>query len=122
MRSFLFVLALFAAAAPLGTASAGSMLTEMTNALKLGEKGGTEDDLVSFALHFGKEDPVVVTGRDFETWKLFEHDGTPVKIELYAGEGSEKHNILINVGEARYYRLNIAKRGGEWHYDFHFYF
>lgn len=103
-------------------ASAGSMMKELTNAAKLGEGSGAADDQVSFTLHFGTEEPVVVTGRDFESFKLIEKDDTPYKLELYAGEGSEKHNILINIGAARYYRLNIAKKYGEWHYDFQFYF
>lgn len=123
MRACLFGIALaLSSLVPTGPAHAGSMLTEITNALKMGEKGGTEDDLVSFSLHFGSAEPVVVTGRDFESFKLWENDGTPAKLELYAGEGTEKHNISINIAQARYYRLNVAKRGGEWHYDFHFYY
>ncbi len=103
-------------------ASAGSMIKEMTNAAKLGEGSGVSDDQVSFTLHFGTEEPVVITGADFETFKLIDDDDTPQTLELYSGKGSEKHNILINIEAARYYRLNIAKDGGKWHYDFQFYF
>lgn len=110
-------------AVPVGIARAGSMMTELANALKLGEGDGTSDDLISFTLHFGTEtEPVVVTGRDFQSFKVFEQDGTPIKVELYAGQGTEKHNILINIASAKYYRLNVAKRANEWHYDFHFYY
>jgi hypothetical protein len=106
-----------------GPAHAGSMLTEMTNALKTGEGDGAEDDLVEMTLHLGgSAEPVKITGRDYQSFKIFENDGTPVKLELYHGEGSEKHNILINIAAARYYRLNVVKRAGEWHYDFSFYY
>jgi hypothetical protein len=105
------------------SAYAGSMLTEMTNALKVGEGDGAEDDLVLITLNFGAgQEPVTITGRDYQSFKIFDEGGTPVKMELYHGEGSEKHNILVNVAAARYYRLNIAKKAGEWHYDFSFYF
>lgn len=100
---------------------AGSMSTEVNNALSTGQGDGTADDLVVINLHFGAE-VQTITGRDYQSFKVFEVDGTPSKIELYHGQGTEKHNILINVSAARYYRLNMAKRGGEWHFDFDFYY
>ncbi len=104
-------------------ATAGSMLTEMSNALKAGEGDGAEDDLIEMTLHFGgTTEPVRITGRDYQSFKIFENDGTPTKLELYHGEGSEKHNILVNIAGARYYRLNVVKKAGEWHYDFQFHY
>jgi hypothetical protein len=104
-------------------AHANSMLKEMTNAVELGAGDSARDELVRFTLHFGAEEPVVVTGKDYDTFKIFASDeGLPTQLELYAGKGEEKHNILINVAAARYYRLNIEKRGRDWEYDFHFYY
>jgi hypothetical protein len=105
-------------------ASANSMLKEMSNAVELGSGTDAERDAqVSFSLHFGSEKPVVVTGADYDTYKLFQsEEGLPTQLELYAGKGEEKHNILINISAARYYRLNVEKQGRDWHYDFEFYF
>lgn len=104
-------------------AEAGGMLKELTNAAKLGTGDGPEDDYVSFTMHLGGgTEPVVVTGRDYQSFAIFEDAGTPKTLELYHGKGEEKHNILINISAARYYQLKIVKRYDQWHYDFHFYY
>lgn len=124
MRRFVVLLALATlttlVAAP---ASAGSMMTELSNAAKQGSKGGMKAELVTFTLHFGTgAEPIVVTGADYESYELHEQGGVPTHLELFAGSGSEKHNILINIDAARYYRLNIEKVDKDWRYDFHFFF
>jgi hypothetical protein len=103
-------------------AHAGSMLKELTNAAALGQGDGPKDDQVTFTLHFGGGDPVVVTGRDYDSFEMHEREGVASALELFAGKGDEKHNILINIDGARYYRLNVAKKYGEWHYEFAFYY
>ena len=121
LLSLLVVLCLFAVATQ--PAVAGSMMTELTNAAKLGSNDGPKADRVKFTLHFGTEaEPIVITGRDFESFELHERSGVPTHLELFAGSGEEKHNILINIDASKYYRLNILKEYKEWHYDFHFYF
>lgn len=121
MRILAFVSLLFTIL--VGTADAGSMVKELSNAAALGAGEGPKDDQVSFTLHFGgNAEPLVVTGRDYDSFELHEEDGVPRQLELYAGKGEEKHNILINIAGARYYRLNVAKKYGEWHYDFHFHY
>jgi hypothetical protein len=104
------------------SAHANSMLKEMSNAVELGSGDGPKDELVSFTLHFGADKPVVVTGKDYDSYKLYQTEDLPTQLELYAGKGDDKHNILINIAAARYYRLNIAKKDKDWHYDFEFYF
>lgn len=107
----------------LSPAYAGSMLKEISNAVALGAGDGADDDLVSFALHFGAEAPVIVTGHDYDSFKLYQTEqGVPTSLELYAGKGDEKHNILINIEAARYYRLNVSKADHDWHYAFEFYY
>lgn len=111
------VLALLPAALP------GSMLKEISNAVELGAGDGPGDDLVAFNLHFGSEAPVVVTGHDYDSYKLYQSEtGVPTALELYAGKGEDKHNIYINIEAARYYRLNVSKAAKDWHYEFEFYF
>ncbi len=106
-----------------GTASAGSMMTELKNAAKMGEKDSPKDDQVKFTLFFsGGEAQVEITGRDYESFELHERDGVPTQLELFSGSGEEKQNILINIEAARYYQLYIKKQYGEWHYDFQFYY
>ncbi|MES2644306.1 MAG: hypothetical protein V4850_32775 [Myxococcota bacterium] len=102
---------------------AGAMVKELRNGAALGEGDGPKDDQVSFTLHFGTgTEPIVVTGRDYQSFELFERDGVPTQLELYHGKGDEKHNILINLEAAKYYRLNVAKKYDEWHYEFAFYY
>jgi hypothetical protein len=105
------------------TAQAGSMLKELKNGAALGDGDGPKDDMVSFTLHFGtNSEPIVVTGRDYQSFEIFEKDGVPSQLELYHGKGDEKHNILINFDAAKYYRLNVVKKYNEWHYEFAFYY
>jgi hypothetical protein len=119
--SLLVVLTLVALTAQ--PALAGSMMTELTNAAKLGSHDGLRAERVQFTLHFGTQtEPIVITGHDFESFELHDRSGVPTHLELFAGSGEEKHNILINIDAAKYYRLNILKENKEWHYDFHFFF
>ncbi|MDP2316221.1 MAG: hypothetical protein Q8P41_25205 [Pseudomonadota bacterium] len=102
---------------------AGSMAKELRNGAALGDGDSPQDDMVTFTLHLGGgAAPIVVTGRDYQSFELFEEDGIPTQLELYHGKGDEKHNIAINLESARYYRLNVAKKYGEWHYEFALYY
>lgn len=105
-------------------AFAGSMLKEISNAVDLGAGDDpARDALVTITLHFGSDAPVVVTGADYDSYKLYQTEqGVPTQLELYAGRGDEKHNILINIESARYYRLNVSKADHDWHYGFEFYY
>ncbi len=123
MRRAMILAAVLAGLMVAGTASAGSMMKELTNAARMGEKDGPKDDQVKFTLIFGGgEAQVEITGRQYESYELHERDGVPTQLELFSGSGEEKHNILINIEAARYYRLEIKKQYGEWHYDFQFYY
>lgn len=102
---------------------AGGMVKELRNGAALGEGDGPKDDMVPFTLNFGtNSEPIVVTGRDYQSFELFEKDGVPVQLELYHGKGDEKHNILINLQSAKYYRLNVVKKYDQSHYEFAFYY
>jgi len=122
-RSLTLFVALAVATLFVVPAEAGSMMTELENAAKLGTKDGPKADQVQFTLHFGTEtEPIVITGRDFKSFEVHSKNDVPTHMELYSGSGDEKHNILINIDAANYYRLNISKKYKEWHYDFHFFF
>ncbi|MCP4892777.1 MAG: hypothetical protein GY911_03060 [Actinomycetales bacterium] len=122
-RSLILCATLAVAVLATQPAWAGSMMTELENAAKLGSKDGPKADQVKFTLHFGTDsETIAITGRDFDSFKLHDRDGVPTHLELFAGSGEEKHNILINIDASTYYRLNIVKQYKEWHYDFHFYF
>lgn len=99
---------------------ANNFVKELTHSLERGLDGGTR-----FTLHLANGDEVKLSGADYESFRFYYRDAereVPSVIELYSGSGAKKHNIMLNVFQASYYRLDIEKVGGEWIYDFHFYF
>ena len=110
-------------------AEAASFRKELKNALKRGPK----DNSTTFVLHISGE-TIEITAADFDTWEahLFEIGGSetfpnpwdffPSHIEMYKGSGDTKHNIMINLIDAAYYRMDIDKEEGGWRYEFHIYY
>lgn len=102
-----------------GTALANTFVTELRNALARGASGEAVTKLV---LHKPASEDITITASDFTSWDLHLDGRIPVGVELYKGQGREKHDIWINLGTAIYWRMEVEKVGGAWHYDFHFFF
>ena len=110
-------------------AEAASFQKELRNALKRGPKDGH----TKFVLHMASE-TIEITAADFDSWDGLlmgmvvdgrppnAWDFFPSHIEMYKGSGDSKHNIMINLDIATYYRMDIDKIDGKWHYDFHIYY
>jgi hypothetical protein len=77
---------------------------------------------VTYTLHMGDSKEQVFTGHDFSSGGIVEKGGIPIYFEMYKGSGDKKQNIMININNAIYYKLNIEKVMGVWEYDFHFYY
>ena len=119
MKRGLGICAIVACALSIATLAMGaSFEKEIRNALKRGKEGFT-----FFHLHLPNGETIVVTGSDYDNHVVHvDNLGLPVSVELFSGSGSKKHNIFINIRRATYYKLDIEKDSGEWHYEFHFYF
>ena len=97
-------------------AFAADFIKELENSIGRKECKGT------YTLHFGDGKEQIFTGNDFSTGGIIEKGGVPIYFELYKGGGDKKQNIMININNAIYYKLNIEKVMGVWEYDFHFYY
>lgn len=80
------------------------------------------DGRATYTLHFANGDQKVYTRSDFTSGEIVERGGVPQYFQMYNGSGDKKQNYLINLNNAVYYELHIEKVGGEWVYDFHFYY
>ncbi|MES2622050.1 MAG: hypothetical protein V4615_14460 [Bacteroidota bacterium] len=77
---------------------------------------------VTYTLHMGDGKEQIFTGHDFSSGGIIEKGSIPIYFEMYKGSGDKKQNIMININNAIYYKLNIEKVMGVWEYDFHFYY
>ncbi len=95
---------------------AGDFLRELQNSIKC---NGCS---VTYTMHLTDGTEKVFTNQDFSSGNVVVQSGVPYFLELYHGSGSKKYNIMINISQAVWYRFDIEKVGGEWNYDFHFYY
>lgn len=110
-----------------GQADAADFIKELKNATKRGARDKAD---TTFVLHHSNGEETSLSGSDYETFTLRwmeRGDGSfsdeyPMFLELYKGSGEKKHNIMINIASATYYKLDIEEIDGRWRYDFHFYY
>ncbi|TVR40957.1 MAG: hypothetical protein EA392_02845, partial [Cryomorphaceae bacterium] len=95
---------------------AGDFLRELQSSIKCNSCG------VTYTLHLADGSEKVFTNLDFTSGNVVVQSGVPYFLELYHGSGSKKHNIMINISQAVWYRFDIEKLDGQWNYDFHFYY
>ncbi len=98
------------------TAFAADFIKELENSIN------RKECKVTYTLHMGDGKEQVFTGHDFTSGGIVEKGGIPIYFEMYKGSGDKKQNIMININNAIYYKLNIEKVMGVWEYDFHFYY
>lgn len=113
MKNFLLTLSLLILST---TVFAGDFLRELENSIKC------RDCPVTYTLHLADGTEKVFTNMDFSSGNVVTQSGVPYFLELYEGAGEKKHNIMINISQAVWYRFDIEKSGGKWAYDFHFYY
>jgi len=112
MRNLLFT---FLLTFSLSQTFAADFIKELENSIN------RKDCKVTYTLHIG-EKVQVFTGHDFTSGEIVDKGGVPMFFEMYKGSGDKKQNIMININNAVYYKLNIEKVMGVWEYDFHFYY
>ena len=95
---------------------AADFIKELENSI------GRKECKVTYTLHMGESKEQIFTGHDFTSGGIIEKGGIPIYFEMYKGSGDKKQNIMININNAIYYKLNIEKVMGVWEYDFHFYY
>jgi hypothetical protein len=101
-------------------AHAAGFMKELENALKRGDKERASTTLV---LHPGGGEEVTITPDDFDSYEIhYSEDKLPLAIEMYSGSGAKKNDIWINLMQCSYWRMDIEKKDGRWHYVFHFHF
>lgn len=113
MKKILLILLLLTSSAP---SFAGDFLAELQNSIKC------RDCPVTYTLHLADGTEKVFTNSDFSSGNVVTQSGVPYFLELYQGAGIKKHNIMINISQAVWYRFDIEKVSGQWTYDFHFYY
>ena len=97
-------------------AIAGDFIKELENSIN------RKECKVTYTLHLSDGKEQVFTGHDFSSGGIIEKGGIPIYFEMYKGSGEKKQNIMININNANFYKLNIEKVMGVWEYDFHFYY
>src|SRR5690554_1203913 len=113
MKNYLFTILLMISSS---TLFAGGFLPELENSIRCRKCP------VTYTVHLSDGTEQVFTNSDFTSGSVVVQCGVPYFLELYHGSGEKKHNIMINISQATWYRFDIEKVGGEWKYDFHFYY
>ena len=110
--SILFIIFAF------NSAYSADFITELKISIKRAQDGSN----VKYNLHLPNGEIKKFTGRDFIKGVIVIRGDIPLYFELYKGKGYKKLNIMINLQNAVYYKLDMEKIAGEWEYDFHFYY
>ena len=92
------------------------------NELELSIERALRGNKVEYVLHLPDGKEQIFTAADFTSGRIIERGGIPLYFELYKGAGLKKHNIMVNLQNANYYKLNIEKVFDRWEYSFHFYY
>lgn len=100
------------------TISAGNFITELKNSIERAHKGSK----VEYILHFQNGKVKKITASDFKGGEIITYKDRPLYFELFKGHGNKKSNIMINLTNPIYYKLDIEKVNGKWNYIFNFYY